>query len=149
MKATGIVRRIDDLGRVVIPREIRRNLGIKENDLLEIYTHEGGIVLRPCSAMDGAPARLLYKSMVKCDITGFVVDTRNNVLAGNPAIEIPFDFDVEDLTNGTKSIMDGWSATPIWMEGDVVGAAIYCSSRSEAVSTVTNIATTISVMLDM
>lgn len=37
MKATGIVRRIDDLGRVVIPREIRKNLGIKEGDPLEIF----------------------------------------------------------------------------------------------------------------
>lgn len=38
MRATGIVRRIDDLGRVVIPKEIRRNMGIKEGDPLEIYT---------------------------------------------------------------------------------------------------------------
>lgn len=37
MKATGIVRRIDDLGRVVIPKEIRKNLGIKEGDPLEIF----------------------------------------------------------------------------------------------------------------
>lgn len=38
MKATGIVRRIDDLGRVVIPKEIRRTMGIKEGDPLELYT---------------------------------------------------------------------------------------------------------------
>ena len=38
MKATGIVRRIDDLGRVVIPKEVRLNMGIKEGDPLEIYT---------------------------------------------------------------------------------------------------------------
>lgn len=38
MKATGIVRRIDDLGRVVIPKEIRRTLRIREDDPLEIYT---------------------------------------------------------------------------------------------------------------
>lgn len=37
MRATGIVRRIDDLGRVVIPREVRKNLGIKEGDPLEIF----------------------------------------------------------------------------------------------------------------
>lgn len=47
MKATGVVRRIDDLGRVVIPREIRRNLGIKEGDPLELFTTEGGICLVP------------------------------------------------------------------------------------------------------
>lgn len=40
MKATGIIRRIDDLGRVVIPKEIRRNLGIREGDPLEIFLHE-------------------------------------------------------------------------------------------------------------
>lgn len=38
MKATGIVRRVDDLGRVVIPKEIRRTLAIQEGDALEIYT---------------------------------------------------------------------------------------------------------------
>ena len=48
MKATGIVRRIDDLGRVVVPKEIRRSLGIREGDPLEIFLDEqGGIVLKP------------------------------------------------------------------------------------------------------
>ncbi len=45
MKATGIVRRIDDLGRVVIPKEIRRTLHIKEGDPLEIYTAKDGEVI--------------------------------------------------------------------------------------------------------
>lgn len=45
MKATGIVRRIDDLGRVVIPKEIRRTLRIREGDPLEIYTDGGGEVI--------------------------------------------------------------------------------------------------------
>ena len=48
MKATGIVRRVDDLGRIVIPKEIRRSLGIREGDPLEIFLDEqGGIVLKP------------------------------------------------------------------------------------------------------
>lgn len=47
MKATGIVRRIDDLGRIVIPKEIRRTLRIREADPLEIYTdREGEIILK-------------------------------------------------------------------------------------------------------
>lgn len=46
MKATGIVRRIDDLGRVVIPKEIRRTLAIREGDPLEIYTTDGGVLFR-------------------------------------------------------------------------------------------------------
>lgn len=45
MKATGIVRRIDDLGRVVIPKEIRRTLRIREGDPLEIYTEANGEVI--------------------------------------------------------------------------------------------------------
>lgn len=44
MKATGIVRRIDDLGRVVIPKEIRRALNIREGDALEIYTTDDGVL---------------------------------------------------------------------------------------------------------
>lgn len=46
MKATGIVRRTDDLGRIVIPREIRRNLGIRDGDPLEIYTENNTIILQ-------------------------------------------------------------------------------------------------------
>lgn len=46
MKATGIVRRIDDLGRVVIPKEIRRTLAIREGDPLEIYTTDDGVLFR-------------------------------------------------------------------------------------------------------
>lgn len=50
MKATGIVRRIDELGRVVIPKEIRRTLRIREGDPLEIYTDkEGGVILKKYS----------------------------------------------------------------------------------------------------
>ncbi|MCD7981849.1 MAG: stage V sporulation protein T [Clostridiales bacterium] len=50
MKATGIVRRIDDLGRVVVPKEIRRTLRIREGDPLEIFTdREGEIILKKYS----------------------------------------------------------------------------------------------------
>lgn len=45
MKATGIVRRIDDLGRVVIPKEIRRNMRLKEGDPLEFYFEEDGSII--------------------------------------------------------------------------------------------------------
>lgn len=46
MKATGIIRRVDDLGRVIIPKEIRRALHIKENDTLEIYTDDSGVAFK-------------------------------------------------------------------------------------------------------
>lgn len=53
MKATGIVRRIDDLGRVVIPKEIRRTLRIREGDPLEIFTdREGGVILKKYSPIE-------------------------------------------------------------------------------------------------
>ena len=46
MKATGIVRRIDDLGRVVIPKEIRRTCNIREGDPLEIFLQDDGVVFK-------------------------------------------------------------------------------------------------------
>ncbi|HEY8395283.1 MAG TPA: stage V sporulation T C-terminal domain-containing protein [Bacilli bacterium] len=53
MKATGVVRRIDDLGRIVIPKEIRRNLRIREGDSLEIYTDgTDKIILRKYSHIE-------------------------------------------------------------------------------------------------
>lgn len=46
MKATGIVRKIDDLGRIVIPREIRRVFSIEEGDPMEIYTDNDSVILK-------------------------------------------------------------------------------------------------------
>lgn len=54
MKATGIVRRIDDLGRVVIPKEIRRTMRIREGDPLEIYTsREGEVIFKKYALLGG------------------------------------------------------------------------------------------------
>lgn len=59
MKATGMVRRVDDLGRIVLPKELRRTFGIADGDPVEIYTDDRGIILRKyqtgctlCGAMD-------------------------------------------------------------------------------------------------
>lgn len=52
MKATGIIRRIDDLGRVVIPKEIRKNLRIKEGDNLEIFVENEEIIFKKFSMMN-------------------------------------------------------------------------------------------------
>ena len=46
MKETGIIRRIDELGRIVIPKEIRRNFHINEGDQMEIYINDGSIVIK-------------------------------------------------------------------------------------------------------
>lgn len=71
MKATGIVRKIDDLGRVVIPKEIRRTLGIVEGDPLEIYTdRDGGVILKK------------YKPNMACAVTGEVSDENYSLLGG-------------------------------------------------------------------
>lgn len=53
MRATGIVRRIDDLGRIVIPKEIRKKFGIEEGAPLEIFVNEDEIILRRCDVSIG------------------------------------------------------------------------------------------------
>mgnify|MGYP005838429201 CR=1 FL=1 len=58
MKSTGIVRKVDELGRVVIPIELRRTLGIAVKDSLEIYMDEDRIILQK------------YKPSMTCDVTG-------------------------------------------------------------------------------
>ena len=80
MKATGIVRRIDELGRVVIPKEIRRTLRIKEGDPLEIFTDRDELTLKkysPIATLEGfseATAKSLNqlsgKLAVICDTDG-------------------------------------------------------------------------------
>ena len=78
MKATGIVRRIDDLGRVVIPKEIRRTMRIREGDPLEIFTETDGTVIfkkyspiGELSTFAAQYAEVLYKNsgypVVVCD----------------------------------------------------------------------------------
>lgn len=52
MKALGVVRRIDDLGRIVIPKEIRRNFKINEGDSIEIFVDNNGIILKKYSLLD-------------------------------------------------------------------------------------------------
>lgn len=52
MKATGIVRRIDDLGRIVIPKEIRRNLGLREGEAMEIFLEDNCVCFKKYSPSD-------------------------------------------------------------------------------------------------
>ncbi|MEH7380126.1 AbrB/MazE/SpoVT family DNA-binding domain-containing protein [Bacillus sp. JJ1533] len=62
MKSTGIVRKVDELGRVVIPIELRRTLDIAEKDALEIYVDDDKIILKK------------YKPNMTCQITGEISD---------------------------------------------------------------------------
>lgn len=64
MKATGIIRRVDDLGRVVIPKEIRRTLRIKEGDPLEIYTERDAVVFKKYGCDLAGEADALLKNVV-------------------------------------------------------------------------------------
>ena len=88
MKATGIVRRIDDLGRVVIPKEIRRTLRIREGDPLEIFTdREGEIILKKYSPIGelGELAKEYVESVAnvaKCTVC--VADRDQIVAAAGP-----------------------------------------------------------------
>lgn len=70
MKSTGIVRKVDELGRVVIPIELRRTLGIAEKDALEIYVDDDKIILKK------------YMPNMTCAITGEVSDENFRLAEG-------------------------------------------------------------------
>ena len=160
MKATGIVRRIDDLGRVVIPKEIRRTMRIREGDPLEIYTdREGEVIFKKYSpigelssfAMQYAEA--LWKT---CGIPVVICD-RDAVIAcaGVPKkeyLEKKISEELEDVmggrslfvSNDTEAVCAVYDsdtylvgcAMPIVNEGDVIGcvAALHSSDGSSRVS---------------
>jgi AbrB family transcriptional regulator (stage V sporulation protein T) len=149
MKATGIVRRIDDLGRVVIPKEIRRTMRIREGDPLEIYTdREGEVIFKKYSpigelaAFAGQYAETLHKT---CGLSVAICD-RDAVIAcagisrreyGDKSLSEALEHIMEARSfyanNGTAErhniIRDGGSHTvscamPIISEGDVVGCVV-------------------------
>lgn len=93
MKATGIVRRIDDLGRVVIPKEIRRTMRIREGDPLEIYTdNDGEVIFKKYSPIGelGAFATQYAEVLQKAGGYPVVVCDRDHVIsvAGLPKKEL-------------------------------------------------------------
>ena len=84
MKATGIVRRIDDLGRVVIPKEIRRTLRIREGDALEIFTDaQGGVIFKKYSPVGELSTFAAQYAEVLSKVTnrGVVICDRDHVIA--------------------------------------------------------------------
>ncbi len=143
MKATGIVRRIDDLGRVVIPKEIRRTMRIREGDPLEIYTdREGEVIFKKYSPIGELAqfasqyAETLNKT---CGISVVICD-RDAVIAcaGIPKREYTdrkITPEVERIVDNRQlytaadgeqiSIIEGGSAVsclmPIITEGDITG----------------------------
>lgn len=123
MKATGIVRRIDDLGRVVIPKEIRRTLRIREGDPLEIYTEESQMVLRKYSPMTeiSSNARAVAEGLNSILEKGVIVTDNDQVIAisGVKEVEISTEITsgisraIKDRKNVITSRPDGGSIVPV------------------------------------
>lgn len=159
MKATGIVRRIDDLGRVVIPKEIRRTLRIREGDPLEIFTdREGGVILKKYSPIgELADFSKEYAESLQQAIGHVVLiadkDTFISV-SGSPKkdyIERKISSDLENVMEERRTIIlgDGLGKiiplhkddddaeekyvsqviSPIIAEGDAIGAVIILSKN--------------------
>ena len=101
MKATGVVRRIDDLGRIVIPKEIRRNLKIRDGESLEIFVDGDNIVLKKFSIMRNVDdyASNLVDSMYSILKKSVIITDGDSVIACSS--------DVRDILN--KSISDNLS----------------------------------------
>ena len=150
MKATGIVRRIDDLGRVVVPKEIRRTLRIREGDPLEIFTdREGEIILKKYSPIGelGQFAKQYADSLNQT--TGHIIaitDKDMFIAASGPTkkdlLTKSISHELEEVINERESIIAGKEdknyiritneddeftyevIQPIISEGDAIGAVI-------------------------
>ena len=151
MKATGVVRRIDDLGRVVIPKEIRRTLRIHEGDPLEIFTdREGGVILKKYSPVgEMTPLAIQYAEslaqVAKCTVC--ITDHETVVAAagngkkecGGKRVSEAFQTCLSDrkercaatgekgfvlLTEGQSAVFTEEIISPIVAEGDVIGAVV-------------------------
>ncbi|MEG2377023.1 MAG: stage V sporulation T C-terminal domain-containing protein [Clostridia bacterium] len=150
MKATGIVRRIDDLGRIVIPKEIRRTMRIREGDPLEIYTDKDGEVIFKKYSPVGELATFamqICETINKTTGHTIAVSDRDSIIAvcGTPRRELMDKRISEDLEHIIESrqifqTKDGEHricvcdevetkfvaiAAPILSEGDVSGCVVF------------------------
>ena len=146
MKATGIVRRIDDLGRVVIPKEIRRTMRIREGDPLEIYTSKDGeVIFKKYSLMGGVDefAAQLCDKLSKSTGTSVAVTDRDSVIAAriSPQLEqIMEDRGIYRAVPSERSVfvtesLDRYCATiaaPIISEGDALGLVVFIGTEGES-----------------
>ena len=113
MKATGIVRRIDDLGRVVIPKEIRRTLRIREGDPLEIYTDpEGEVIFKKYSPVgEMSPFAAQYAEVLSktASLPTVICDTDHVIAAAGVSkkeyLERRVTPALEDLMEGRRSFV--------------------------------------------
>lgn len=160
MKATGIVRRIDDLGRVVIPKEIRRTMRIREGDPLEIYTdNDGEVIFKKYSPIGELGTFATQYSEVLYKVGGYpvVVCDRDHVIsaAGIPKKELlerRVSPSLEELMESRKSYaydpgesrrlhpvegVDRFAivAAPIVAAGDVCGSIMFMAGESAPLAT--------------
>lgn len=154
MKATGIVRRIDDLGRVVIPKEIRRTLRIREGDPLEIYTEKDGeVIFKKYSPLGELSdfAGQMCETLNKTTNCVTAITDRDSVISvcGAPRRELTdkrISGELEQLMEGRQvyhrkpaerglPVVDGENsysvaiAAPIISEGDVMGCVIFLTQE--------------------
>lgn len=154
MKTTGVVRRIDDLGRIVIPKEIRKTLRIKDGESVEIFLDSDNIVLKKYSPLEGLPD--FYKDYVDSiysEIGGnvFIVD-RDVILAvsgdlkkkyldrrisssldeiiQNRVVVSSLDFTEISLSSSLEETAS-YVIAPIISNGDAIGAVIILSTSSK------------------
>lgn len=142
MRATGIVRRIDDLGRIVIPKEIRRTLKIREGDPLEIFTDGNGIVLQKYSPLKelGEFAKEYAEALAKVAPHMVLICDKDYIVAvgDRPAKkflgkQLSTDFAIALHQRNTlpANIMDEMPdlrfhlVEPIMSQGEVLGAVIF------------------------
>ncbi|WP_322199813.1 stage V sporulation T C-terminal domain-containing protein [Acutalibacter intestini] len=113
MKATGIVRRIDDLGRVVIPKEIRRTLKIREGMPMEIFTDvSGGVILKKYSPVGEMSQLAQAYAEALVNLTGLaaaVCDTEQIIALAGPVkkdlLHKPLSPQLEELVQGRRSFV--------------------------------------------
>lgn len=103
MKATGVVRRIDDLGRIVIPKEIRRNLRIRDGESLEIFVDGDNIVLKKFSVMRNIDE---YASNIALSLYSLL---KKSIIITDSDSVIACSSNIKDLLN--KSISDNLSSS--------------------------------------
>lgn len=160
MKATGIVRRIDDLGRVVIPKEIRRTLRIREGDPLEIFTdREGEVILKKYSPIGELNefAAEYCESLYEAINHTVVISDRDTIIAISGGSKKDYldkrvSQDLESIMESRKAYnatgsnkpiklysedenVDKYTAqviVPIVMQGDPIGAVIFLSKEADA-----------------
>ena len=146
MKATGVVRRIDDLGRVVIPKEIRKTLRIKEGDPLEIFTDkEGEVILKKYSPIGELSEFALGYAETLAKTTGHIAcitdkDTVIAVAGGSKKdyLEQSLSKEIEQIMEDKEvyksdkkdKIYNSQIVYPIISNGDSIGTVILLSKEA-------------------